>query len=301
MLQADSVTLDWAASAGASADSPPHRFRRRLRARTDMSAGRRPPAESPEHRNVEEAGPGLHDVSLEIPDGSLFGILGPNGSGKTTLLRLLAGILAPAAGRVLLDGVDLSTLARRAVARRMAVVPQETHLAFDYSVIEIALMGRYPHLGNFGLEGPKDVQIARDALGATGTLALEARNFSTLSGGEKQRVVIASALAQSADIMLLDEPTASLDLGYQLDIGALLERLNGRHGVTIVVATHDLNFAAGVCTHLALLRGGRVVAAGRTDSVLTRDAIGRLYGVEADVGRHPATGRLVIVPIRKAS
>jgi iron complex transport system ATP-binding protein len=267
LLQADNVTLEYAA---------------RLKPR---------PA---------DAAPGLHGVSLDIAEGSLFGILGPNGSGKTTLLRMLAGILQPASGRVLLDGHDVRHLPRRAVARRVAVVPQETHLAFDYSVLEIALMGRYPHLGNFSLEGPCDVQIARDALAATGTLHLERRSFSTLSGGEKQRVVIASALAQAADLMLLDEPTASLDLGYQIEIAALLRDLNEQRGVTMVIATHDLNFAAGLCGELALLRDGRLMASGATESVLTPATISALYGVVADVGRHPATGRLVVVPIRKA-
>lgn len=249
----------------------------------------------------DRADAGLHGVSLRVPSGALFGILGPNGSGKTTLLRVLSGILAPAAGRVLLDGNDVATITRRAIARRVAVVPQETHLAFDYTVLEIALMGRYPHLETFGLEGPEDVRIARDALSATGTLALEQRSFSTLSGGEKQRVVIASALAQSAEIMLLDEPTASLDLGYQIEIASLLRRLNEERRVTVVVATHDLNFAVAVCSDLALLREGRVMASGRTDSVLNRQSIAALYGVEADVGRHPATGRLVVVPIKKVA
>ncbi len=255
----------------------------------------------PARQGVRPALPGLHGVSLDIRDGSLFGILGPNGSGKTTLLRVLAGIAAPSAGRVLLDGTDLARLSRREAARRIAVVPQETHLAFDYSVLEIALMGRYPHLGAFALEGPRDLQIARDALAATDTLRLQARSFSTLSGGEKQRVVIASALAQAASLMLLDEPTAALDLGYQMDIAALVRRLNREHGVTIVVATHDLDFAAEVCSELALVREGRLMASGPIDEVLTPARIAALYGVEADVTRHPTTGRIVVVPLGKAS
>ncbi len=249
-------------------------------------------------------GPGafaLRGVTLSVPTRSVFGILGPNGSGKTTLLRVLAGILRPESGRVLLDSEPLSSLSRRVLARRLAVVPQETHLAFDYSVLEIALMGRYPHLGTFGLEGPRDVLIARDALAATGTLDLAARSFSTLSGGEKQRAVIARALAQEPEIMLLDEPTSSLDLGYQIEIGSLLRALNTTRRVTIVVATHDLNFAASVCSHVALLSGGLLTSEGTTDSVLTAGAIEALYGVQVDVGRHPATGRPVIVPIRKVS
>src|SRR4051812_33337828 len=140
--------------------------------------------------------PVIQDVTATVPRGGLVGILGPNGSGKTTLLRLLAGLLTPQRGRAMLDGEDLRTLGRAAAARRMAVVPQETQLAFEYSVLEMAVMGRYPHLRGFEIEGPEDLAIARDALAATGTQHLESRLFNTLSGGEKQRVVIAGALAQ---------------------------------------------------------------------------------------------------------
>jgi iron complex transport system ATP-binding protein len=245
--------------------------------------------------------PGLHDVTLRADEGSLVGVLGPNGSGKTTLLRLLSGTLAPQSGRVTLDGADIRHLSRTALARRMAVVPQETHLAFDYSVLEIVLMGRYPHLRPFELEGPADLAIARDALAATGTAALERRAFATLSGGEKQRVIIASALAQSAGIMLLDEPTASLDPGYQIEIAALLRRLNAERGITMVVATHDLNFAASICRELVLLRAGRVLASGPTAAVLTGELVEALYGVEADVRHHDRAGHLTVVPIRRTS
>jgi len=160
-------------------------------------------------------------------------------------------------------------------------------------------MGRYPHLGAFELEGATDLSIARDALAATGTSALEARPFATLSGGEKQRVVIASALAQASDVLLLDEPTASLDLGYQLDIAALLARLNRDRGVTMVVSTHDLNLAAALCTDLVLLKAGRVLAAGATRAVLTRDRVRALYGVDAEVSDHPRSGRLTVVPLAR--
>jgi iron complex transport system ATP-binding protein len=245
--------------------------------------------------------PGVQDVSLAIARGEVVGILGPNGSGKTTLLRLLAGMLEPALGTVTIEGTPIAALDARARARRIAVVPQETHLAFDYTVLEIALMGRYPHLGPFELEGPRDVQIARDALAATGTAALERRLFATLSGGEKQRVVIASALAQQADILLLDEPTASLDVGYQFEIANLLGRLNQERDLTIVVATHDLNFAAALCHSLVLISEGRVVNAGPTGDTLTSLNIQELYGVVADVYPHHAAGHLMVVPLRKVN
>ncbi len=248
-------------------------------------------------------GPGrtvLHGVSLDVAQGGLVGVLGPNGSGKTTLLCLLGGLLRPTAGRVTIDGDELARLPRREAARRIAVVPQETRLAFDYSVLEVVLMGRYPHLGSFELEGPGDVAMAREALAATGTLALADRPFVTLSGGEKQRVVIAGALAQAAGLMLLDEPTAALDPGYQIEISTLLGRLNAERGVTVVVATHDLNFAAGLCRDLVLLREGRVLAAGPTAEVLTTQSVRAVYGVEADVAFHPGAGHLTVVPLRRA-
>jgi iron complex transport system ATP-binding protein len=243
--------------------------------------------------------PGVQNVTLAIDRGSVVGILGPNGSGKTTLLRLLAGMLRPSSGTVSIGGAPMAAMSRGALARRLAVVPQETHLAFDYTVLEIALMGRYPHLGTFELEGPADVRVAREALLATGTAALEHRLFATLSGGEKQRVVIASALAQQADILLLDEPTASLDVGYQFEIAHLLARLNRERGLTIVVATHDLNFAAGLCHSLVLISGGRVVKAGPTADTLTSLNIQTLYGVVADVYPHHAAGHLMVVPLRQ--
>jgi iron complex transport system ATP-binding protein len=241
----------------------------------------------------------LDAVSVTIPDRGLVGILGPNGSGKTTLLKLLAGTLRPLAGRVWLDDRPVDTLSRRELARRIAVVPQETHLSFEYSVMEMVLMGRHPHLGLFEVEGPRDLAIARDALAATGTAHLESRQFNTLSGGEKQRVVIAAALAQAAGLLLLDEPTASLDLGYQLEVASLLHQLNDERGVTLVVSTHDLNLAASLCGTLVLLARGRVLAAGPTDEVLTPEHIQALYGVEADVRVHDETGHVTVVPLRR--
>lgn len=239
----------------------------------------------------------LRDVSLTIPTGSLTGLLGPNGCGKTTLLKLLAGVLKPQHGSVMLDGQRLSALSRRSIAQRVAVVPQETHPAFDYTVMEMVLMGRHPHLGPFQLEGPADLAIARDALHATGTGHLAKRSYMTLSGGEKQRVIIASALAQSPEVLLLDEPTASLDLGYQLDVASLLAKLNRERSVTMVLATHDLNLAASLCDTLVLLRQGRVLASGPTADVLTAPMVRQLYGVDADVRFHEGAGHLTVVPL----
>ena len=240
----------------------------------------------------------LDRVSATIPRGGIVGILGPNGSGKTTLLRLLSGTRVPSRGQVRLDDIPLTRLSRRAVARRIAVVPQETQLAFEYTVMEMVLMGRHPHLGLFEMEGPGDLAVARDALRATGTAQLEDRRFSTLSGGEKQRVVIASALAQASDILLLDEPTASLDLRYQIEIASLLARLNAERGLTLVISTHDLSLAASLCRTLVMLREGKVLASGPTRDVLTTAHVRALYDVEADVEVHAATGQLMVYPRR---
>ena len=261
--------------------------------------------------------PVIDGVSLSVPAGRIVGILGPNGSGKTTLLKLLAGTLVPVSGDVTFDGRSLRALPRRSVAQRLAVVPQDTHLAFDYTVLEIVLMGRYPHLGALEIEGPADLEIARRALAATGTEAFERRPFTTLSGGERQRVVIASALAQiagaqpgadsrepraasreSSAALLLDEPTAALDLGYQLEIAALVRDLNERQGLTMAISTHDLAFASSVCHEIVLLRAGRVIASGAVDQVMTADNIRALYDVDADVRRDDISGRVVVVPRR---
>jgi iron complex transport system ATP-binding protein len=242
----------------------------------------------------------LRDLSIDIEPRSLTGLLGPNGCGKTTLLKILAGLLDPDGGSVSLAGRPLREMSRREVARHVAVVPQETHSAFDYTVLEMVLMGRHPHLGTFAVEGPADLAIARDALDATGTGHLAQRIFTTLSGGEKQRVVIATALAQAPEVLLLDEPTASLDLGYQLEVASILRRLNQDRGVTMVLATHDLNLAASLCDRLVLMRDGAVVAHGPTREVITASAVRMLYAVDADVRFHDGAGHLTVTPLGRA-
>ena len=232
-------------------------------------------------------------VSLSVESGSVVAVLGPNGSGKTTLIKLLSGALRASHGDITLDGVSLGQLPRATVARRIAVVPQDTHLAFDYTALEIVLMGRYPRLGAFEIEGPHDIRCALDALESTGTRDLAARPFTQLSGGERQRVIIASALAQLDDrvtngtssgdarpLLFMDEPTASLDLRYQLELATLLRRLNGEREITIVLSTHDLRLASSICTNVVMLAHGRVLATGAPKDVLTAPLVGRLYGVD---------------------
>jgi iron complex transport system ATP-binding protein len=164
----------------------------------------------------------------------------------------------------------------------------------------MVLMGRYPHLGPFELERPADLDIAREALDATGTADLESRLFRTLSGGEKQRVIIAAALAQASDLLLLDEPTTALDVGYQFEVATLLKRLNAEHGTTMIVSTHDLNLAASLCERVVLLKSGSVIAQGTTAETLTAENIRLLYNVEADVQFHVRAGHLTVVPLGRS-
>ena len=249
--------------------------------------------------------PVLRGVSLDVPEGGLVGILGPNGSGKTTLLRVLAGTRKPTSGSVMLDGQDLRRIPRTALARRMAVVPQETQLAFDYTVLEVVLMGRYPHLGAFEIEGPRDYALARRALTATGTAGFETRPFATLSGGEKQRVIIAAALAQISRARPARRPRCCCSTSRRRRSTSRISSKSPRCSaicrdrlhLAIVLSTHDLNFAASLCSSLVLLRDGQVLAAGPTDEVLTTGAVRELYGVDADVHRHAAAGHLVVTPI----
>ncbi|UBU18328.1 ABC transporter ATP-binding protein [Nonomuraea gerenzanensis] len=231
--------------------------------------------------------PIVDGITVEIPPGGLTGLLGPNGSGKSTFLRLLAGLLRPASGAVLLGGHDLRHLPRRDAARRLAVVAQEVSAEVELPVLDVVLLGRIPHRRRLAASaGAADLEHARRALRRCGVADLEQRRWSTLSGGERQRVNIARALAQEPTELLLDEPTNHLDIAHQL---ALLDLLAATPA-TVVTALHDLNLAAQYCDHLLLLREGRLVAAGSPGQVLTEETVERVYGVRAQVTRSD-TGR----------
>jgi iron complex transport system ATP-binding protein len=224
--------------------------------------------------------PIVDSVTVEIPPGGLTGLLGPNGSGKSTFLRLLAGLLRPHGGAVLLDGHDLNRLPRRDVARRVAVAAQEVSTDVEMTVLDVVLLGRVPHRRRLAASaGPDDLSHARRALRQCGVSALERRRWSTLSGGERQRVNIARALAQEPTELLLDEPTNHLDIAHQL---ALLDLL-ATTPVTVVTALHDLNLAAQYCDHLLLLHEGRLVAAGPPAQVLTEETVERVYRVRTAI------------------
>ena len=232
----------------------------------------------------------LRGVDLSVRAGELVALLGPNGAGKTTLLRLAAGSLHPSAGGIRLFGADAARISRRERARRVAVVPQEERGTFDFTVRETVLMGRAPHLGWLGIERPEDEEAVSRALAATATAGLAGARFGELSGGEKQRALLARALVQEAPLMLLDEPTAYLDLHHRLEVYRLVERLRTERGLTVVAASHDVNLAARFCPRLVLLQQGRVVADGPPGEVLTAENLRRVYDVEARIVPHPTSG-----------
>jgi iron complex transport system ATP-binding protein len=238
----------------------------------------------------------FRDLGLQVQAGELTALLGPNGTGKTTWVRLAAGSVVPLSGTVRLFGRDLRAWGASERARTLAVVPQESPLEFEFRVHEIVAMGRAPHQGLLGLESEEDRRLVAEALNLTGMEAFAARPFAALSGGEKQRVVLARALAQKPRVLLLDEPTAHLDLKHRLAIYALLERLHAE-GMTAVVVSHDLNLAAAHCRRLVLFRCGQVVADGPPREVLRRDVLREVYDVDLEVRDDPRTGRPYVVPL----
>jgi iron complex transport system ATP-binding protein len=239
----------------------------------------------------------LDGVSLDIAAGERFGLLGPTGSGKSTLIRLLSAIVRPSSGQISFAGRPLRSYSPRELARRIAVVPQETALDFPFSVLEVVLMGRTPHLGGFGFEGDRDLEAAERAMTRAGVAYLADRFFHELSGGEKQRVVIARALAQEPEVLLLDEPTTFLDIRHVVDIFELLSTLSSEQGLTLFVVLHDLNLAALYLTRLAFLKAGRVVAVGDPDTVLDYRTIREVYETDVYVHRNDLTGKLNVLPL----
>lgn len=232
----------------------------------------------------------LADIDLEVEKGALLGIIGPNGSGKSTLLKLMAGYLVPQAGLVKLEGRPLGAMPRKAVAQKLAVVTQGAHSDFDFTVEEMVSLGRLPFLSRWQSERPGDARAVDLALERAGLDQFRHRPYKGLSGGESQRVLIARALAQEPEILLLDEPTTYLDLAYQQEIFTLLSRLN-EDGMTVAAVLHDVNMAALYCKDLVALSRGEIFAKGSPETVITRENIRAIYGSTVAVSPHPTRGR----------
>ena len=243
--------------------------------------------------------PVIDELSLTLHAGEILGVIGPNGCGKSTLLRLLSGVLEPARGEVWLRGRPLREHSRVQVARAMAVVPQETAIEFPFSVTEMVLMGRSPHLRGFAFEGDRDLAVARAAMRRTGVLHLEQRSIHELSGGERQRVILARALAQEADILLLDEPGAFLDIRHEVEIYDLLQEVRG-DGRSIVTVLHDLNLAALYCDRVALIKAGRLVRVGTPSEVITYGLLTEVFEVDVYVDLNDVTGAVNVLPLSRA-
>lgn len=238
----------------------------------------------------------LRDVTLHVEPGEILGIVGPNGSGKTSLLKLLAKLAAPHQGSIALFGISLAHLSQEDTAKTVAFVPQESAPMFPFTVAETVLMGRFPHrhrtrwnLG-FGWEDQEDCEVAAHAMATMDIGHLAPRAVTDLSGGERQRTMIARALAQTPRVMLLDEPTAFLDLQHQIEICAVLRRLREQRGLTVVIVSHDLNLASQYCDRVAMLKEGRVSALGIPSEVMSVEILREVYGCDVLIDPHPESG-----------
>jgi cobalamin transport system ATP-binding protein len=239
----------------------------------------------------------LSDLSAEVEGGEWVALIGPNGAGKTTALRAIAG-LVPYEGQVRVLEDDADGLARKHLARRVALVPQVPLIPGDITVRAYVLLGRTPHLGYFGTEGRKDHDAVDAALEQLDLVSFAERRLDTLSGGERQRATLARALAQDASLLLLDEPTAALDMGRQQQVLEIVDELRASRGLTVLSTMHDLTLAGQYADRLLLVDGGRLVAAGTPDDVLTRSLITEHYGAEVAVVDAPGSG-FVVVPVRR--
>lgn len=239
----------------------------------------------------------LEDVTFQAEAGELIGVLGPNGAGKTTLLKTISGVLKPSGGVVYVDGRELNQMGVKEVAKHVAVVPQDPQSAFNFTAMEIVLMGRNPHLSRFQLESPEDVQVALDSMKLAGVDHLADRVMDEISGGERRLVLIARALAQEPRILLLDEPTLHLDVANQIKVMELLRELCRKRGLLIISVLHDFNLAARYCDKLMLIGEGKVQAIGTPEETLTRENISHVFGVQVYVKKHEMTNSIYIVPV----
>ncbi len=237
----------------------------------------------------------LRSISINIKSQEFVGVIGPNGSGKSTLLKLLGSVLKPDSGQIFFKEKNYIDYQRKQLAQSITWVPQEHPMVFPFKVSEIVLMGRHPYLSAFTFEGENDIKIARSAMKQTQTLQFAERGFNEISGGEKQRVVIAGAIAQEPELMILDEPTSALDIKYQIQILNILKTLNENKKTTVILAMHDLHLASKYCTRLILLDEGKIFKDGKTEEVLQKEYIETVYGLKVHL-IHDQSGNIIISP-----
>ena len=231
--------------------------------------------------------PVIKDVSFQLQPGELLGLVGPNGCGKTSIIKSLSRVLALSSGRILLDGKDITEISRNELAGIIGVVPQNPYLPETFTVFEVVVLGRNPHLGLFSGESPHDIDIVRQALATTGITQLAKRKIGELSGGERQRVTIARVLAQEPQIILLDEPTANLDIAQQADILDLITGMCRENNIAGLIAIHDLNIAAQYCTRIIMLKNGRFFVEGLPGEVITAENVRQVFDADTTIYPHP--------------
>jgi iron complex transport system ATP-binding protein len=235
------------------------------------------------------------DLSVSVQKQDFIGLIGPNGSGKSTLLKIMGGVLKADSGSILFKNSSVSKINKKLFAQSVSWVPQEHPMVFPFKVSEIIMMGRHPYLSAFSFESKEDYDITRRAMETTMTSQFADRYFNEISGGEKQRVMIASALAQNPEMMLLDEPTSALDLKYQIQILNILKNLNANHDMTLVIAMHDLNLASQFCNRLILLNEGKIVRDGTPEQVLEKNILEQVYGIDIDLSIRD--GHIMVHPV----
>lgn len=238
----------------------------------------------------------LKGIDLEIPKGSFVSILGPNGSGKTTLLKNICNILKPNSGEIFINNKKVSSIKYKELAKIIAVVHQSTEIQFDFSVFDVVLMGRFPYIGRFKSESKKDIEIAKEAMISTGIWELRDKSINEISGGEKQRVMIARALTQQPEILILDEPISNLDIKYQVGILDLCMNLNKKNKLTIITTLHDINLAGRYSDYLVLLDKGKIKIMDTPEKVLTPDNITTVYDIKVDVLKRNGDKTPYIIP-----
>ncbi len=240
----------------------------------------------------------LDNITLSFNNG-FYGIIGPNGSGKTTLIKNIARSLMPKEGTVFLNERDITGFSNREYAREISYVPQNTNLEFEFSVMDIVLMGRSPYLGRFQTESTHDMDIARNAMEITNTWHLRKKNIGMISGGERQRVIIARALAQQTNVMLLDEPVSQLDIQHQIEILEILKNLTKDKKISVILSLHDLNIAAQYCDEMILMDKGRIFKKGFPHEIILKENIRKVFGMEAHIMKNPLTGKPHLIPLKR--
>ena len=238
----------------------------------------------------------LSNVNINIEKGKFYTILGPNGSGKTTLLRLISKALDAKKNNLFIEDKDIQLLSSKFIAKKIAIVPQSTEIEFDFSVHDIVLMGRTPHISRFSQESEEDIKAVRKAMESTNTWHLRDKSINALSGGERQRVIVARAIAQTTEIILLDEPISHLDIHHQIEIMNQIRELNENKNITIVAVLHDLNLAAAYSDFMILMNNGSVHSHGVPQEILNEKAIKEVYGLDVYITKNPKTGKIFVMP-----